>query len=470
MRTKVCCVLNILGISTMFVSFVSGAQDCVMAPTQSDCANYKYPHADANLGMLCMHMSSMTGCSLRKQCKSGGAKGPLCNSFSLLADVCRPSEGMEMMMGCHNYTKLCAKGSVVKECNTDEAFSALPTTMKAKQLTIETCNEMSMMDGCTSCTNKTCTDPLMSYADVCRSMPSMGECEAWKEFCKMAGGDAKAFCPGENAYCSGRGSVMWNGFGFYSGPMQPCIIFLFQGVIITESWQYILSIVGIIVSGILFQLLTIGRRIFARKCADRLAMFAPVEALLFMVQQSWSYGLMFLAMTYRLDYFISVVVGLGLGRLVVVLHKGLQPKDNDDVDMMADDTNTACCTNEAGDCVPRKRKNPKMNKSQAYGVGQNLQCFDNPLLGVSSSPVHIQKKLANVVTLRVSGMMCMANCGTTVIKALRGMEGVVSAQMQYEQKLVHVDTQLPAAELIETIEDAGFEAELVTGSENIAAF
>ena len=92
MRTKVCHVLNILGISTMLVSFVSGAQDCVMAPTQvsvylnrwesflhnrqkklflqSDCANYKYPHADANLGMLCMHMSSMTGCSLRKQCKS----------------------------------------------------------------------------------------------------------------------------------------------------------------------------------------------------------------------------------------------------------------------------------------------------------------------------------------------------------------------------------------------------------------
>ena len=34
MRTKVCYVLNILGISTMFVSFVSGAQDCVMAPTQ----------------------------------------------------------------------------------------------------------------------------------------------------------------------------------------------------------------------------------------------------------------------------------------------------------------------------------------------------------------------------------------------------------------------------------------------------
>ena len=27
--------------------------------------------------------------------------------------------------------------SVVKECNTDEAFSALPTTMKAKQLTVE---------------------------------------------------------------------------------------------------------------------------------------------------------------------------------------------------------------------------------------------------------------------------------------------------------------------------------------------
>ena len=152
MRTKVCYVLNILGISTMFVSFVSGAQDCVMAPTQvsvylnrwesflhnrqkklflqSDCANYKYPHADANLGMLCMHMSSMTGCSLRKQCKSvrsnlidfffirvflfilayflpnsisfaqGGAKGSLCNSFSLLADVCRPSEGENLLRFC----------------------------------------------------------------------------------------------------------------------------------------------------------------------------------------------------------------------------------------------------------------------------------------------------------------------------------------------------------------------------------
>jgi len=462
---------TVFGIATMLIP-VSGAKNCVMTPTEHDCMDYKYPYAEENLAMLCMNMKSMSGCSLRKQCKSGGAKGPMCESFSLLADVCGPSEGMQMMMGCKNYTKLCAANSMVKECKKKDAFTDLPSTMALKKLTLRTCGEMSMMDGCSTCTNTTCPDPLMSYADVCRSMPSMAECAAWKDFCKAAGDDLPAFCPTTSDYCSGRGSVMWNGFGFYSGPMQPCIIFLFQNVVITEEWQYALSIALILLSGIFFQLLTIVRRIFAKKCSSNLALYAPVEGVLLMLQQGWSYALMFLAMTYRMDYFFTVVAGLGVGRMLVVVHKGTS---KDDSDMMSDDTNTACCVNNDGSSRRKSKTPPSLQ------VGGDVECYGTSLIeedhesgrsGSPSKPMNPVIQLPNHyadanVTLRVEGMMCMANCGTTVLNALRGLAGVVKAEMQFEKKLVHVYTDMSAVQLIEAIEEVGFEAEQVKASSNV---
>ena len=59
-------------------------------------------------------------------------------------------------------------------------------------------------------------------------------------------------------------------------------------------WQYWLSMIAIVISGVLFQGFTIARRLFLKKCGERIVVYSSVETVLFMIQQGWSYGLMFL--------------------------------------------------------------------------------------------------------------------------------------------------------------------------------
>ncbi|KAG4223448.1 hypothetical protein PC116_g28087, partial [Phytophthora cactorum] len=44
-----------------------------------------------------------------------------------------------------------------------------------------------------------------------------------------------------------------------------------------------------------------------------------------------------------------------------------------------------------------------------------------------------------VVELAVEGMMCMKNCGTTVQSALRSVDGVARAVVDFEQRTAHVE-------------------------------
>ncbi|KAF1787948.1 P-type ATPase, subfamily IB [Phytophthora cactorum] len=61
-----------------------------------------------------------------------------------------------------------------------------------------------------------------------------------------------------------------------------------------------------------------------------------------------------------------------------------------------------------------------------------------------------------VVELAVEGMMCMRNCGTTVQSALRSVDGVARAVVDFEQRTAHVD--VTADDLVDAVECVGFGA------------
>ncbi|RAW28194.1 hypothetical protein PC110_g15420 [Phytophthora cactorum] len=69
---------------------------------------------------------------------------------------------------------------------------------------------------------------------------------------------------------------------------------------------------------------------------------------------------------------------------------------------------------------------------------------------------------ALVVELAVEGMMCMKNCGTTVQSALRSVDGVARAVVDFEQRTAHVEcvpgASVTADDLVDAVECVGFGA------------
>ena len=64
------------------------------------------------------------------------------------------------------------------------------------------------------------------------------------------------------------------------------------------------------------------------------------------------------------------------------------------------------------------------------------------------------------VVLRVSDMMCMGNCGTTVSRALESVYGVHRVQMIFEQRLVIVTGTVQTSWLVGAVNSVGFNADV----------
>ena len=67
---------------------------------------------------------------------------------------------------------------------------------------------------------------------------------------------------------------------------------------------------------------------------------------------------------------------------------------------------------------------------------------------------------------RFNAFRCsMKNCGTTVQNALRAVEGVTFAEVNFEERLARVRGAVSADVLIEAVEDVGFGAEVASDGE-----
>ncbi|OQS05194.1 copper-transporting ATPase [Thraustotheca clavata] len=68
--------------------------------------------------------------------------------------------------------------------------------------------------------------------------------------------------------------------------------------------------------------------------------------------------------------------------------------------------------------------------------------------------------LSKAFVLEIEGMMCMKNCGNTVQNALRSMDGVLEAVVNYPEHIasVTIESEVDPNELIEMLDMVGFEA------------
>uniref|UniRef100_M4B294 HMA domain-containing protein n=1 Tax=Hyaloperonospora arabidopsidis (strain Emoy2) TaxID=559515 RepID=M4B294_HYAAE len=71
---------------------------------------------------------------------------------------------------------------------------------------------------------------------------------------------------------------------------------------------------------------------------------------------------------------------------------------------------------------------------------------------------------SDVLELAVEGMRCMRNCGTKVQKALRSVDGVASAVVNFKERSARVvcvpGVQVAARDLVDAVENVGFKAAL----------
>ncbi|KAF9979092.1 hypothetical protein BGZ73_006329 [Actinomortierella ambigua] len=193
--------------------------DCLANSSDPSCKSYTMP-ADmvkTDLDSLCKQMPYMPGCSLYKSCQESAKTDEWCQPFSLLADIC--AVDMPKMTACANYVSMCGQAAnattprvVPDECKKQPMIDSLPTTKEASNLVISICTEMDMA-GCERCPKPAPNayaancDTIGTYAILCKSMPEMSQCAAWKSMCSPTSPTDALLNFDQSQYCaSGTGS------------------------------------------------------------------------------------------------------------------------------------------------------------------------------------------------------------------------------------------------------------------------
>eukprot|EP00960_Hanusia_phi_P005824 168946-Hanusia_phi.AAC.1 len=176
------------------------ASTCFDTPSQPPCSDASafYSSLYSDLASACQTWSYASGCSIRTACKDGKVTGPLCNSWSLLIEVCSDPIVPSTDSSCLSYHKLCDPAdSVVAQCNMSTVRKFLQTQTAIDDM-MKLCNEMPDMPQCLSCMNSTvpkanCPDPFLSVSQVCQSM-WMTDCQHWYDMCKTQPVAFSYFC------------------------------------------------------------------------------------------------------------------------------------------------------------------------------------------------------------------------------------------------------------------------------------
>ena len=91
----------------------------------------------------------------------------------------------------------------------------------------------------------------------------------------------------------------------------------------------------------------------------------------------------------------------------------------------------------------------------AFDVEQVIEAIED--VGFEASPLG-DANTPELFHLRIEGMMCQKSCGTTVHNALMAVDGVQSADVSFAEKSAKVSGVCHVDDLVEAVEDCGFEA------------
>lgn len=232
--------------------------------------------------------------------------------------------------------------------------------------------------------------------------------------------------------------------GFVSrGEEHPCLILLFPGWELTEESKFWAAFAGVIAAGVFAEFLIAFRRqvgppkraLWSKQASDgrRLQPKGVVDRLwrlcLYAASRALGYFVMLVSMTYSVELFFAVLIGLTLGHAIF------------NIQVAAGEDMTACCQAQANSKKVAIRPKPP---------GEDL--------------------LAAGATLTVSGMTCNA-CVDTVRRAVESIDEVDKVvELSLSSGRVVVNFQkppkLPAQELVEkvceAVEDVGFGVDAIS--------
>ncbi|GMF37780.1 unnamed protein product [Phytophthora fragariaefolia] len=209
-------------------------------------------------------------------------------------------------------------------------------------------------------------------------------------------------------FCTGQGSVMFN--GFQSSINGSCVMLLFQSWVLNTTVKYAFGFIGCFIIAILNELLVKMREVVRRKLLKARKLrptdkFHKIQcklalALLYMVQMTVAYFAMLVVMTYETGLFIALLTGFGVG---FMLFKSV------DLDITED---------------------------------RGAWRFTNP----------------STIRIEVGGMSCKTNCGTAVETALKNTPGVAHAVVEFDERAAYVSGSAAVEDLVAAIEAAGYTA------------
>ena len=127
-------------------------------------------------------------------------------------------------------------------------------------------------------------------------------------------GSSDAFCNSALPAVS-----MWmDGFRGGGDPMQPCLLFLFQGWVVTSEAEMAGYAVLTLAMGFLVEVIVAGRRTLSKRpaAAKKSLAHQAADTASYGMQLLLGYWLMLVAMTYQVELFVAVVLGIMAGYLV----------------------------------------------------------------------------------------------------------------------------------------------------------
>jgi copper chaperone CopZ len=232
----------------------------------------------------------------------------------------------------------------------------------------------------------------------------------------------------EPLFCTGPGTAMhMDGFTFVSYGESNCVILLFNSWRIGTASAFAIAFIGIVLMGILTEALTAFRRTTIPRSTflnQRPRTRKVAMGLLYSVQVVLGYLLMLIAMTYQVELFIAVILGLGLGHTVL---------------------NTSAPVPETSDpcCVPPVPPTAITASMPLKTIATDAGDF-KPSTYAAGKPAGPPYRCV----VRAAPVSC-EGCCAVICSALRSLDGVTSCSASLDGTVqVEMSVDLPPSELI----------------------
>jgi copper chaperone CopZ len=223
----------------------------------------------------------------------------------------------------------------------------------------------------------------------------------------------------------GTGVTMYmDGFKMTSGsPDETCVSFLLPSLVIDKHWKLVVASLGVVLMSASVEISSLGRRFLPKERQGDVGIIFHVISL------TLAYTAMLFVMTYSVELFVSVILGLALGHVVAgTLARRLKASKVGEADTGA---GSLCCRLSSGlDLAPANSGESTSAKSVADAGAEPTSMHGMYVEDDSwADEVPVRQ---TTVRLSVKGMSS-SSCTEKVRRALEGVEGVHSAKVNLQE-------------------------------------